>query len=164
MSAFPPKLLDIATDVLAKARAKHWRIATAESCTGGLIAGCLTAIPGSSDVVVGGFVTYSNEAKSRLIGVPHAMIAKHGAVSEPVALAMAKRAQIASGADLVISCTGIAGPGGGTVEKPVGLVHMAVAIAGKPTVHEEHRFGDIGRDAVREKTVEAALALLSRQI
>lgn len=157
---FPPRLTSLAATVLTEARAKGLRIATAESCTGGLIAGLLTEIPGSSDVVERGFVTYSNEAKADLLGIPMALIQENGAVSEPVARAMAEGAVKHSLAQIAVSVTGVAGPGGGTEQKPVGLVHMAVAIDGGETLHEEHRFGDIGRGPVRQKTVEAALRLL----
>jgi len=134
-------------------------LATAESCTGGLIAGCLTAVPGASDVLSHGFITYANEAKSKLLGVPKDQLQEHGAVSEVVARAMAEGAIAAGGADVAVSVTGIAGPGGGSPEKPVGLVHVAVARVGAETLHERHVFaGD--RDAVRLQTIEAALRLL----
>ena len=158
---FSPALLSLAKIVLDEAREKKLRIATAESCTGGLIAGLLTEIPGSSDVLERGFVTYSNEAKEELLGVPHELI-DQGAVSEAVARAMAEGAVANSGAQLAVAVTGIAGPGGGTKLKPVGLVHMAVCRKDASTMHEEHRFGDIGRTQVRLKTVEAALELLLR--
>lgn len=161
---FPPRLTELAATVLTEAQAKGWHIATAESCTGGLIAGLLTEVAGSSAVVDRGFVTYSNEAKEDLIGVPAATIADHGAVSEAVARAMAEGALARSRAEIAVSVTGVAGPGGGSDAKPVGLVHMAVAIKGGATVHEEHRFGDIGRTMVRLKTVEAALRLVLNQI
>jgi nicotinamide-nucleotide amidase len=157
---FPPNLVALAATVLDEARAKGLRIATAESCTGGLIAGLLTEIPGSSDVVERGFVTYSNDAKIEVIGVPEALIAAHGAVSEPVARAMAEGAIRHARAELTVAVTGVAGPGGGTADKPIGLVHIAVARESGETLHEEHRFGDIGRSRVRMKTVEAALKLL----
>ncbi|MGC9954476.1 MAG: CinA family protein [Rhizomicrobium sp.] len=159
---FSPPLLSLAKMVLDTAREKKLRIATAESCTGGLIAGLLTEIPGSSDVLERGFVTYSNEAKEELLGVPRVLIADQGAVSEAVARAMAEGAVANSSAQLAVAVTGIAGPGGGTKLKPVGLVHMAVCRKGGSTVHEERRFGDIGRTLVRLKTVEAALELLLR--
>lgn len=155
---FPPRLTALAATVLTEAKAKGLRIATAESCTGGLIAGLLTEVPGSSDVVERGFVTYSNEAKAEMLGVAMALIDAHGAVSEPVARAMAEGAVQHSQAQLAVAVTGVAGPGGGTDAKPVGLVHIAAA--GGSTLHEEHRFGDVGRDRVRLKTVEAALRLL----
>ena len=158
--SFTPELLQQAAEFLATARAGGWKIATAESCTGGLIAGLLTEIPGSSDVFERGFVTYSNRAKEEMLGVPAALLRQHGAVSEPVARAMAEGAIRNSTAHLSIAVTGIAGPGGGTEEKPVGLVHIAAARAGTATAARICRFGDIGRDRVRLKTVEAALALL----
>jgi nicotinamide-nucleotide amidase len=161
---FSPALLSLAKTVLDEARAKKLRLAMAESCTGGLIAGLLTEIPGSSDVLERGFVTYSNEAKEELLGVPHELIAGQGAVSEAVARAMAEGAAAHSKAELAVAVTGIAGPGGGTEAKPVGLVHLAASRKGRATLHEEHRFGDIGRTEVRLKTVEVALELLRRLI
>lgn len=156
-------LLALAEHVLAACRARGYRLATAESCTGGLIAGALTAVAGSSDVVERGFVTYTNESKTDMLGVPAALIAAHGAVSEPVARAMAEGALVRSPADLAVAVTGIAGPGGGSPEKPVGLVHLAAARRGAPTLHARHVFpGD--RAAVREATVEAALRLIDRSI
>lgn len=157
---FSPALITLAGTVLQQAREKGLRLATAESCTGGLIAGLLTEIPGSSDVVERGFVTYSNEAKADLLGIPFSLIQEHGAVSQAVARAMAEGAVQKSLARVAVAVTGVAGPGGGTAAKPVGLVHMAVALDGAITRHEEHRFGDIGRGAVRLATVEAALALV----
>jgi len=157
---FAPALLSLAETVLREARAKGLRIATAESCTGGLIVGLLTEIPGSSDVVERGFVTYSNEAKEELLGVPHALIATHGAVSEEVARALAAGALVHSRADVAVAVTGIAGPGGGTAERPIGLVHFSASRKGGMTIHAEHRFGDIGREAVRLRSVETALDLL----
>ncbi|MBC2859495.1 CinA family protein [Stappia sp. 28M-7] len=139
-------------------------LATAESCTGGLIAGALTEIAGSSSAVERGFVTYSNEAKSDMLGVPADLIARVGAVSREVAIAMAEGALAASRADVTVAVTGIAGPGGGSAEKPVGLVHMALAAKGLSTHHKELRFGDIGRSGVRLATVERALAALSQTI
>ena len=139
-------------------------LATAESCTGGLIAALLTEIPGSSDVFERGFVTYSNEAKVEMLGVHTAMIAEYGAVSKQVAIAMALGAKHESLADVAVAVTGIAGPTGSTAQKPIGLVHIAVARNGHDPLHEECRFGDIGRCKVRVKTVEAALALLRRAI
>jgi nicotinamide-nucleotide amidase len=157
---FSPALLSLAKTVLDGARAKKLRVATAESCTGGLIAGLLTEIPGSSDVLERGFVTYSNKAKEEMLGVPQALIRDHGAVSEVVARAMAEGALANSSAQLAVAVTGIAGPGGGTKLKPVGLVHVAAHRKGRETLHEEHRFGDVGRTQVRLRTVEAALELL----
>jgi nicotinamide-nucleotide amidase len=138
------------------------KLATAESCTGGLIAGLLTEIAGSSDVVERGFVTYSNAAKAELLGVPEALLAEHGAVSEPVARAMARGALARSQADIAVAVTGVAGPGGGTAAKPVGIVHVAAARRGGTVLHRECRFGDIGRGAVRIASVEAALQLAAR--
>jgi nicotinamide-nucleotide amidase len=140
------------------------RIATAESCTGGLVVGALTAIPGSSDVVERGFVTYSNEAKSEMLGVPADLIARKGAVSMEVALAMADGVLKHSPADIAVAVTGVAGPGGGSDTKPVGLVHVVAAWRGRARLHEECRFGDVGRDEVRERTVQAAVALMARVV
>ena len=158
--SFTPELLQQATELLAAARAKGLKLATAESCTGGLIAGVLTEIAGSSDVFERGFVTYSNQAKEEMLGVPAALLRQHGAVSEAVARAMAEGAIRNSTAQLSVAVTGIAGPGGGTDEKPVGLVHIAAARAGTATATRLCRFGDIGRGQVRLKTVEAALTLV----
>jgi nicotinamide-nucleotide amidase len=156
---FSTDLLARAEKLLADARAKSLKIVTAESCTGGLIAGLLTEIPGSSDVVERGFVTYSNDAKGELLGVPRAILQAHGAVSAEAARAMAQGALKHSHADMAIAVTGIAGPGGGSADKPVGLVHIAAARADTVT-HRECRFGDIGRTEVRLKTVAAALEML----
>jgi nicotinamide-nucleotide amidase len=158
---FSDALLMQARDLLAKARASHLRIVTAESCTGGLIAGLLTEIPGSSDVVERGFVTYSNEAKIEVLDVPADLIAVHGAVSEPVARAMADGALNKSPGDIAIAVTGIAGPGGGSKQKPVGLVYVAISQRLGASVVTECRFGDIGRNQVRLRTVETALKLLN---
>ena len=157
---FSDTLRTRAENLLAQARAKGFKIATAESCTGGLIAGLLTEIPGSSDVVERGFVTYSDKAKEEMLGVPAALIRQHGAVSEQVARVMAEGAIRNSTAQLSVAVTGIAGPGGGSDEKPVGLVHIAAARAGEATLHRECRFGDIGRAEVRLKSVETALEML----
>jgi nicotinamide-nucleotide amidase len=156
---FSPALLAQADALLAKARAKGLKIATAESCTGGLIAGLLTEIAGSSDVYERGFITYSNQAKMDLLGVPESLLKTHGAVSAEVARAMAEGALKHSRADLAVAVTGIAGPGGGTADKPVGLVHIAASRGGM-SKNEERRFGDPGRTEVRLKTVEAALRLM----
>ncbi|HKD23127.1 MAG TPA: CinA family protein [Rhizomicrobium sp.] len=159
---FSSPLLRLAEVVLAEARERKLRIATAESCTGGLVAGLLTEIPGSSDVLDRGFVVYSNRAKSDLLNVPGDLIADLGAVSEAVARAMAEGAVQNSNAHMAVSVTGVAGPGGGTKLKPVGLVHIAAAREGRSILHEAHRFGDIGRSEIRIKSVEAALLLLQR--
>jgi nicotinamide-nucleotide amidase len=158
---FSPDLLARAEKLLAQARAKGLKIATAESCTGGLVAGLLTEIPGSSDVVERGFVTYSNDAKQELLGVARETLESHGAVSEHTARAMAQGALKHSHANLAVAVTGIAGPGGGSADKPVGLVHFAAA-HGDEVVHRECRFGDIGRGQVRLKSVEVALELLEQ--
>jgi nicotinamide-nucleotide amidase len=150
----------LAKAFLKEAREHGLHVATAESCTGGLIAGVLTSIAGSSDVVDRGFVVYTNAAKSDLLGVPKALIKEYGAVSEEVARAMAEGALARSAAEMAVSCTGIAGPSGGSPDKPVGLVHFAAARENDTTLSEECRFGNIGRDAVRMKSVEAALKLL----
>jgi nicotinamide-nucleotide amidase len=150
-----------ATALLDLCKAKQLTIATAESCTGGLVAGALTDIAGSSAVVDRGFVTYTNEAKQQMLGVPAEMLRVHGAVSRPTAEAMAKGALAHSPADLAVSITGIAGPGGGSAEKPVGLVHFAAASRSGRLVHREHRFGDIGRAEVRRLSVLEALAMLT---
>ena len=147
---FSAALLAQAEKLLADARARELKIVTAESCTGGLIAGLLTEIAGSSDVVERGFVTYSNESKHELLGVPSDLIAQHGAVSAEVARAMALGALKHARADLSVAVTGIAGPGGGTDDKPVGLVHLAAA-RGDQVIARECRFGDIGRSEVRSE-------------
>lgn len=157
-------LLRLAEDLLSRCRAAKLMLVTAESCTGGLIAATLTEVPGSSDAVERGFVTYSNQAKSDLLGVPAAVIARHGAVSGEVAALMAKGALIRSPADVALAVTGIAGPGGGSAGKPVGLVHIAAARKGGAVRHKECRFGDIGRKAVRLRTVAAAFALIEALI
>jgi nicotinamide-nucleotide amidase len=142
-------------------REKGWKIATAESCTGGLVAAAITDVAGSSDVFDRGFVTYSNAAKTEMLGVPAELIAKHGAVSVEVAQAMADGALNHSNADLAIAITGIAGPSGGTAEKPVGLVYFAEATRGRfrSTTLFELRCGDLGRAAVRQAAVRQALQL-----
>lgn len=155
---------DLAAAVLNKARAKGFRIATAESCTGGLIAGALTDIAGSSDVVDRGFVTYSNEAKQQMLSVQADTIDKFGAVSEATAKEMAYGALVNSLADITISVTGVAGPGGGSADKPVGLVWFGLAEQGLPPIAEQMLFGDIGRAQIREKTVAHALSMLMRTL
>lgn len=158
----PTDIAESARALLESCREHGLRIATAESCTGGLIAGALTAIAGSSDVVDRGFVTYSNEAKSEMLDVPADLIARKGAVSAEVALAMVEGVLRHSRADIAAAVTGIAGPGGGSDAKPVGLVHVAVGRRGGARLHEECRFGDFGRDAVREATVHKALEMMAR--
>lgn len=161
---FSDALIAAATRLLENARAKSLKVASAESCTGGLVAGLLTEIAGSSDVVDRGFVTYSNAAKRDLLGVPGDMLADFGAVSEPVARAMAEGAIVFSEGDVGVGVTGVAGPGGGSAIKPVGTVHIAAARRGRPTVHQLCQFGDIGRSAIRIGAVTVALALMMRQI
>jgi nicotinamide-nucleotide amidase len=156
------ELNEQAAALLKRYRQAGLKIATAESCTGGLIAGCLTNIAGSSAVFERGFVTYSNEAKEEAIDVPADLIARHGAVSAEVAEAMAAGALARSQADVAVSSTGIAGPDGGSAEKPVGLVFIGICRRGTAAGHQRRVFpGD--RDQVRLGTVQAALALLSEQ-
>ena len=157
---FPPDLIARATELIARYREAALMAATAESCTGGLIAGLLTEIPGSSAVLERGFVVYSNAAKQELLGVPAETLVNYGAVSGETAVAMAEGALRASRAEVAVSVTGIAGPDGGTAPKPVGLVHFACARRGKPTAVREERFGAIGREAVRLASVRVGLDLL----
>jgi nicotinamide-nucleotide amidase len=159
---FSPALLDRAATLLSQCRAHGLRVAAAESCTGGLVCALLTEIPGSSAVVERGFVTYSNLAKHELLNVDEATLAEFGAVSEPTAREMAEGALRHSAADLAVAVTGVAGPDGGTAEKPVGLVHFALARRGGATIALERRFGALGRAAVRLAAVETALELLER--
>ena len=159
---FEAETLTLAQSVLDACRARGWHVATAESCTGGLVAGALTAIAGSSDVVERGFVTYSNEAKSELLGVPAETIAAHGAVSAETTAAMAEGAVARAPVDLAVSVTGVAGPGGGSAEKPVGLIIFGVARRGKPCRTERHIItGD--RSAVRRAAVHLALGLIEAE-
>lgn len=160
MSIFSNELLADIEKLLDEFKQRGWRLATAESCTGGLIAAALSEIPGASDVLDSGFVTYSNTAKHDLLDVPKDLIASAGAVSAEVAEAMAMGALAHSSADIAVSATGIAGPGGGTPDKPVGLVYLGTARRGAgPARHERHLFvGD--RTAIRLATVDAAIALL----
>ena len=156
------ELGSLARQVLDLCRAHKMRVATAESCTGGLVAGALTAIAGSSDVVECGFVTYSDAAKRNLLGVPAATLRRYGAVSRETAAAMAIGALKRSRADFAVSVTGIAGPGGGSKQKPVGLVHFAAAGRNGKMVQRRFLFGNIGRRRVRERSVVEALTLLAR--
>lgn len=160
---FPDDIALLARQVVVAAAAKNLMIATAESCTGGLVAGALTAVPGSSAVIDRGFVTYSNAAKTTMLAVSADLIADHGAVSEAVARAMALGAVDRSDATVSVSVTGIAGPGGGSKDKPIGLVHYA-ASGPNGVVHAEHRFGDIGREGVRLASVRVALDMLLDRI
>jgi nicotinamide-nucleotide amidase len=156
---FDPETLALAAAVLTACRARNWHVATAESCTGGLVAAALTAIAGASEVVERGLVTYSNEAKIELLGVPRETIAAHGAISAETAAAMARGAVVRAGVDLAVSITGIAGPAGGTPQKPVGLVYLGVARRdGEARVERRVFPGD--RAAVREAALMEALQLL----
>jgi nicotinamide-nucleotide amidase len=153
---------DEASALIAAAKAKEYKIVTAESCTGGLVAAAITAIPGASAVLERGFVTYSNEAKTEMLGVPAELIERRGAVSQEVALAMVDGALKNSRADIAVAVTGIAGPDGGGEQKPVGLVHIAAARRGGARLHEEHRFGDVGRNKVQAESAVAALRLIQK--
>lgn len=155
-----PAIRSLAQDVIQKARAKSVMLATAESCTGGMIAAALTDIAGASAVLDRGFVAYSNDAKHEMLGVPINLIAQHGAVSGEVARAMAEGALAHSRADISVSVTGIAGPGGGTEEKPVGLVWFGLAARGRKARAERRLFAPGSRDVVRAKATETALAFL----
>jgi nicotinamide-nucleotide amidase len=150
-----------ATALLDLCKSKKLMVATAESCTGGLVAGALTDIAGSSAVVDRGFVTYTDAAKHEMLGVPTETLQRHGAVSRETAEAMVRGALGHAHADLAVSITGIAGPGGGTTGKPVGLVHFAAASRGGDLIHRERRFGDIGRGEVRRRSVLQALSMLT---
>ncbi len=161
--SFDVALLDQARDVLGRCSDRAWRIATAESCTGGLVAACLTSVPGYSSVTERGFVTYSNDAKTEMLGVPAALIESHGAVSQPVAEAMAAGAITRSRADLAVSLTGVAGPTGGSPEKPVGTVWIGVCRRGQSPRALRFLFPG-SRAAVRLASVKAALELLRREL
>lgn len=156
---FDLETCSLAAELLNISRERGVTVATVESCTGGLVCGALTAIAGSSSMVLGGLVTYSNEAKTTLANVPAELILRHGAVSEPVARAMAEGGRERLSARLAVSITGVAGPDGGSEEKPVGLVHFACAGANR-TLHRERRFGALGRDEIRRLSVLEALDLL----
>ena len=160
ISMFNTEILALAEKVLDLARSQGQMIATAESCTGGLIAGALTEIAGSSDVVDRGFITYSNEAKNQMLDVSSESLARFGAVSEAVAKEMAYGAIAASRADVSVAVTGIAGPGGGSAEKPVGLVCFGLCRIGESPIAQSIQFGDIGRSDVRRRTVLTALEML----
>lgn len=163
-SLFPLEITALARLLLDECRERRLRIVTAESCTGGLVAGALTEIAGSSDVVERGFVTYSNRAKQSVLGVPGDLIADAGAVSEPVVRFMAEGALEASDAHIAVAVSGVAGPGGGTPLKPVGLVHFATARANGPIQHRVERFGDIGRASVRLESVRVALEMMRERL
>jgi nicotinamide-nucleotide amidase len=157
---FDSEIRTLAFEVIATCTAQGMTIGTVESCTGGLIAGALTAISGSSSVVMAGLVTYSNEAKTALAQVPRPLIDVHGAVSEEVARAMAEGGRRVLDVDIACAVTGVAGPGGGSATKPIGLVHLAVSREGHATLHRACRYGDIGRDRVRRETLATALEML----
>ena len=156
---FPPDIHDLARKLVESCAAQKRLIATAESCTGGLIAGAITEIPGASDIFERGLITYGNLAKSEMLGVPAALIERHGAVSAEVAEAMAQGAIQKSRADIAVSATGIAGPGGGSTEKPVGLVFFGIAARAGAAFHQRVQFKG-GRDEVRLQSVKEALRLL----
>ena len=160
---FPSDITELTFELISKCRDAGIKVATAESCTGGLIAGCLTSVSGSSDVFERGFNTYSNEAKNEMLGVPLELIKGHGAVSEPVAGAMAEGALKNAPVQLTVAVTGIAGPSGGTPEKPVGTVQIASACEGKPTINEHFLF-ERDRDAVRLATIKKALEMMLKQL
>ena len=156
--------MNLAAEVIELLRAKSWKLATAESCTGGMVAVAITDIAGSSDVFDRGFVIYSNLSKAEMLGVVPALIATHGAVSAQVARAMAEGALLYSKAQISVAITGVAGPGGGSLEKPVGLVHFAVAAHGGATMHREMNFGKLVRNEIREQARVFALQMLSDQL
>lgn len=160
---FPSDITGLAQAVVAASRRSGLMVATAESCTGGLVAGAITAVAGSSDALDRGFVTYSNAAKAAMLGVAPDLIEAQGAVSEAVARAMAEGAAALSEAKVAVAVTGIAGPGGGSDEKPVGLVHFA-ATGPQGTIHQVRQFGDLGRDAVRTASVRVALEMLLERL
>jgi nicotinamide-nucleotide amidase len=153
-----------AVAVFEMLKARSLKLATAESCTGGMVAAAITDIAGSSEIFDRGFVTYSNLSKAEMLGVVPALIATHGAVSRQVAIAMAEGALLFSKANIGIAITGIAGPSGGSLEKPVGLVHFACAQNGKKTLHVEQRFGALTREEIRTRSVALALELVMRQL
>lgn len=161
---FPERLRNFAMLLLDDAEQARLKIATAESCTGGLLAALFTEIPGSSSVFERGFVTYSNRSKEEMLGVPGDALADYGAVSEPVARMMAEGALKNSRANIAIGITGVAGPGGGTKMKPVGTVHIACARENRAIIHEHLQLGEISRDAIRMAAVETALNLIQMQI
>ena len=156
----PAELIAAAQRVVDANKAIGRHISVAESCTGGLVAAALTEIPGSSEIFESGFVTYSNDAKIQMLGVHTATLETHGAVSRQTAIEMVRGALSHSKADMAVAVTGVAGPGGGSDEKPVGLVHLAAASRNGTVHHREMRYGDIGRDAVRMATVRTALHML----
>jgi nicotinamide-nucleotide amidase len=163
-SPFPTAILTLAAEVLDGCRRRGWRLATSESCTGGLVAAALTEVAGSSAVFDRGYVTYSNDAKAALLGVPEHLLASYGAVSSQVASAMAQGALSRADADLTVAVTGVAGPGGGSAEKPVGLVYFATAVQGGDILGHVEQFGDLGRGQVRQAALTTALTLLRARL
>ncbi len=161
---FPDDIARAAEALIQTANARGARIVTAESCTGGLLAGALTEVAGSSTVFERGWVTYSNTAKTQDLSVPAGALNAYGAVSEDVAAAMAEGARALADVELAIAITGVAGPGGGSAQKPVGMVCFGVAVVSHATVTETKRFGDIGRASVRLESVRHGLALLTREL
>ncbi len=164
MEHMEPSLLNMAEHILEKCRSRGLSLVTAESCTGGLIAATLTGVAGSSEVFDRGFVTYSNQAKTDMLGVEHELITQEGAVSELVARHMAIGALTNSGCDIAVAVTGVAGPGGGSSEKPVGTVHIAIAEANGCTVHEKCQFGALSRNDIRQRTVWRAFEIIDGAI
>jgi nicotinamide-nucleotide amidase len=161
LSAFAAEQMTLAVRIVAACRDRRLTLSSAESCTGGLISACITEVPGSSDAFDRGFVTYSNAAKQEMLGVSAATLTTFGAVSKETALEMAQGALARSNARIAISVTGIAGPGGGSLEKPVGLVCFAAASQSGLIIQRERRFGDVGRSQVRQMSVIAGLQLTS---
>lgn len=161
---FPLEIQTLARLLIDEARSKSLRVVAAESCTGGLVAGAICSISGASDIFERGFVTYTNRAKSEMLGVPGDLIADHGAVSEPVARMMAEGALRESNGHVAVAITGIAGPGGGTPMKPVGTVHFAVARANRSVVHRHERFLGDTREAVQMAAVQTALEMLREAV
>ncbi len=161
---FPDRIRNLGLLVMDEAEQRRVRIVTAESCTGGLLAGLFTEFAGASKVLERGFVTYSNQAKSEVLGISGDLLADYGAVSEPVARFMAEGAMAQSRANLAVAITGIAGPGGGTRMKPVGTVHIACARENRAMIHEHLSLGDIGRHEIRMATLESALNMIRAQI
>jgi nicotinamide-nucleotide amidase len=160
----PEDIAKLAREVIGALTRKGWTIATVESCTGGLVAGALTSVPGSSDAVYGGFVTYANEAKIAMTGVPYGLLREFGAVSKDVAIAMAEGALAAAGTHVAVAVTGIAGPDGGSAEKPVGLVHFAVATAEETRYLRKVFDPNWSRDDIRAASVVQALRLVGKAI
>lgn len=160
---FPEDIIELTKTLITNCRKQKIKIATAESCTGGLIAACLTSLSGSSDVFERGFNTYSNNSKVEMLNVPMDMIIEYGAVSEPVSIAMSKGALENAPVQLTVSVTGIAGPSGGSIEKPVGTVYIASVRAEKPTVKERYIFQG-NRDEIRIATIREAIKMMLRQV